>query len=158
MKKLKLYIDTSVWNFLFDDDAPDKKITTEQFFKEIETGKYEVFISEIVTVEIGDAPLARREQLFEVIRKYSPIVLYRDSEVDSMADAYLESGLLTEKHYRDILHIAFAATNGVNILLSWNMRHIVKRNTQHLVNVTNRIHGYPDLEIWTPEGLMDYED
>ena len=29
MKKLKLYIETSVWNFLFVDDAPEKKEVTE---------------------------------------------------------------------------------------------------------------------------------
>lgn len=158
MKKLKLYIETSVWNFLFADDAPEKKAATEKFFKDVEAGKYEIFISETVNVEIGDAPIIRQEQVFGAIRRYSPAVFYRDSEVNSMAEAYLENGLLTEKHFRDILHIAFATTNGTNVLLSWNMRHLVKRNTQHLVNVTNRIHGYPDLEIWTPEGLMDYED
>jgi hypothetical protein len=45
MKRLKLYLETSVWNFLFADDAPDKKAATEKLFSEIENGKYAIFIS-----------------------------------------------------------------------------------------------------------------
>ena len=56
MKKLKLYVETSVWSFLFDDENPEKKAATEQFFKEVESEKYEIFISETVIAEIRDAP------------------------------------------------------------------------------------------------------
>ncbi|MEW5947577.1 MAG: hypothetical protein AB1742_15415 [bacterium] len=54
MKKLKLYIETSVWNFLFADDAPEEKAVTERLFKDVEAGKYDIFISETVNVEIGE--------------------------------------------------------------------------------------------------------
>lgn len=158
VKKLKLYIETSVWNFLFADDAPEKKRATELFFEEIVTGKYEIFASEIVLEEIRDATDVKREKLLETIQKYNPAVFYRDLEVNSLAEAYIENGVLKRKHFLDILHLAIASTNGMNILISWNMRHIVRRKTQLLVNVTNRIQGYQELEIWTPEELMDHED
>ena len=32
MRKLKLYLDTSVWNFFFADDAPEKRDVTKDFF------------------------------------------------------------------------------------------------------------------------------
>jgi hypothetical protein len=48
MRKPKLYLETSVWNFLFADDAPEKKKATEKFFSEVKAGKYEIFISETV--------------------------------------------------------------------------------------------------------------
>ncbi len=32
MKKLKLYIETSAWNFVFAEDAPEKMAITKDFF------------------------------------------------------------------------------------------------------------------------------
>ncbi len=158
MKKIGVYIETSVWSFLFAEDAPERKIATERFFNGLGSGRYDISISDTVILEVGGAPPRIQEKMFAAIQKYSPAIFHRDAEVNSLADAYIRNGLLSGKHYRDILHIAFASSGGASILLSWNMRHIVKRNTQHIVNIANRIHGYPDLEIWTPEGLMDYED
>ncbi len=34
MKKLNIYLDTSVINFLYTDDSPEKKQITEDFFNE----------------------------------------------------------------------------------------------------------------------------
>jgi len=45
MKKLKLYLETSVWNFYFADDAPEKKEATIQFFEQVKKGKYEIYLS-----------------------------------------------------------------------------------------------------------------
>lgn len=46
MKKIKIYLDTSVINFLFADDSPEKKEITEQFFDLfIKTGIYETYFN-----------------------------------------------------------------------------------------------------------------
>ena len=46
MKKPQLYLETSVWNFYFADDAPEKKEITLSFFNKINQGDYEIFISD----------------------------------------------------------------------------------------------------------------
>ncbi|MEW6200385.1 MAG: PIN domain nuclease, partial [bacterium] len=61
----------------------------------------------------------------------------------------------TEKNIDDIYHLAYATVNGLDILLSWNLRHLVKRRTQLIVELTNKALGYRELEIWTPEELME---
>jgi len=38
MRKLKLYLDTSVWNFFFADDAPEKRDITKEFFDSVKRG------------------------------------------------------------------------------------------------------------------------
>ncbi|MFH1824054.1 MAG: hypothetical protein ABH873_02355 [Candidatus Firestonebacteria bacterium] len=53
MRKLKLYLDTSVWNFFFADDAPEKRDITKIFFSSIKENIYEIFISEVVIREIN---------------------------------------------------------------------------------------------------------
>jgi hypothetical protein len=128
------------------------------FVKRLRRADHEIYISEVVNIEIDNAPDGKKEKMFDAIQKYAPDVLPRDSEVNLMADAYIENGLLTEKHFRDVLHLSIASTNRLDILLSWNMRHIVRRKTQLIVNMTNREHGCPVIEIWTPKEMMDYAD
>ena len=54
MKKLTIYLDTSIINFLFADDAPEKRDITKEFFDEyVKTGCYDVFVSPIVIDEIS---------------------------------------------------------------------------------------------------------
>ncbi|MDH5684178.1 MAG: PIN domain nuclease, partial [candidate division WOR-3 bacterium] len=53
MKKLKLYLETSVWNFLLADDTPELQDITLKLFNEIAAGKYEIFISDLVITEIN---------------------------------------------------------------------------------------------------------
>ena len=68
MRKLKLYLDTSVWSFFFADDAPEKRDVTKDFFDLVRQGQYEVFISGVVVKEINDAPEPKRTQLGELIK------------------------------------------------------------------------------------------
>ena len=155
MKKLKIYLDTSVWNFLFADDAPEKKEITKKFFDTDTIGKYELYASETVLAEIDDAPAEKRKLLMGAVELLEPEILYIDDEIRSVATAYLENGLLSPKQKNDILHLACATVNGLDIILTWNMKHLVKRKTQIIVDVTNRMLGYRGLEIRTPGELME---
>ena len=155
MKNLKIYIETSVWNFLFADDAPEKKVVTEKFFAQLTDRKYELYASEVVLAEIGDAPAGKRDLLMGAVEQHGPEVLYLDNEIRTVAEAYLQNGLLSPKQSNDILHLAFASVNGMDIILTWNMKHLVKRKTQLIVEVTNRMLGYRGLEIRTPGEMME---
>ncbi|MEW5947674.1 MAG: PIN domain-containing protein [bacterium] len=158
MKKLKLYVETSVWGFLFADDAPEKKAATELFFKEIESERYEIFISETVRAEFRDAADAKRHALHKLVEKYNPILLETDEEVRSLAEAYVQNGVLTRIHFRDLLHLAHASVNGMKALISWNQKHLVKMRTYDLVNATNRIQGYYEIQIHTPQEVINIEE
>lgn len=67
------------------------------------------------------------------------------------------NGVLTEKHYNDLSHLAHASLYGMNALLSWNMSHLVKMRTQDLANATNIAHGYYPIQIRTPEEVTQIE-
>lgn len=157
MKKLKLYLETSVWNFLFADDAPEKKIATEAFFAEIERGGYSLFISDVVEREIVGAEPAKRKLLFDSIAYYQPYLLEVTEETRSLMRFYINNGLLSEKQSSDIAHLAVATVHEMEILTSWNMKHIVKRKTRAMVNALNQILGYRNMDICTPEEVVDYD-
>ena len=85
MRKLKLYIETSVWNFFFADDAPEKRDITRQFFASIEEGPYEIYISEVVIREISNAPEPKKTMLFNLVNKYNPAELEITQEANELA-------------------------------------------------------------------------
>jgi len=67
MKTPKLYFDTSVFNFAIADDVFAEREITLRLFEEVKSGKYNVFISQIVMLEINKAPEPKAIQL---ITKY----------------------------------------------------------------------------------------
>ena len=140
------------------DDAPDKKAATETFFDEIEAGKYEIFISETVRAEIYNAPLAKQKMLDGAIDKYKPAELELDDDVRQLAQLYLDNGVLSAKHINDLLHLAYASVNGIYALVSWNLNHLVKMKTHSLGNAVNCANGYHEVLIFTPQGVIAYED
>ncbi|MEW6202724.1 MAG: hypothetical protein AB1546_12155 [bacterium] len=158
MKKLKLYIETSVWNHLFADDAPEMKAATEKFFREVEIGKYEIFVSEMVNAEVRDAPEFKMKLLHQTMEKYGAIMLEEDEEVFHLVEMYIHNGVLTENHIDDLTHLAYASVNGMNALISWNQRHLVKMKTQDLGNSTNLAMGYHPIHIRTPKEVIEDED
>lgn len=95
MDKLNIYIDTSVWNFYFAEDAPEKKQITEDFFHRIEI--YNIYISNIVIEEILQADENKKNLLLDLIKRYKPtVLLYRD-EIKHLAERYLELKIMPEK-------------------------------------------------------------
>lgn len=46
-------------------------------------------------------------------------------------------------------------TNKVDILVSWNFKHIVNLNRIRLYNATNLKYGYQILEIRTPREILN---
>ena len=132
--KSKLYLETSIWNFLFVEDAPDKRKSTELLFQRISNDKHELYISDTVIAEIEAASKSKKKQLLSAIEHYRPVQLASDKQVVELADIYLEAGVLSVTHYNDLLHLAFATTHDLNLLLSWNLKHLVKHKTRIMVS------------------------
>ena len=75
MKKLKIYLDTSIINFLIVEDSPDYRVDTELFFETvIATNKIESYVSRVVFEEINNTvETNKREELLNVFKKYPHI-------------------------------------------------------------------------------------
>ena len=58
----------------------------------------------------------------------------------------------------DAYHIAIATVNRVDVLLSWNFKHIVNWDKIRLFNAINMKNGYPSIDIRSPKELLKYED
>lgn len=157
MKKLKLYIETSVWNFLFADDAPDKQQDTVRFFNAIKNDDFELYISEMVITEITRARDPIRSKLLSMVSEFEPEELEVTPEIRRLAAKYSEAGFLPKKAYEDLVHAAVATVNNMDFLVSWNLKHIAKLRSIVEINAVNIMEGYRELKICTVLGVLSDE-
>ena len=155
MREIKYYIETSVLNFVFADDEQARRDITRKLFKEFENKGTNIYISSIVITEIDNAPEEIKNRLMDLIRKYKPTVLPVDDETKDLADKYVSEGVIPSKYIADALHIAVASINNMDAIISWNFRHIVKLKTKVEVNGVNKLLGYKEVEICSPEEVIE---
>ncbi len=160
---ISIYLDTSVINFLFADDAPEKKeITVDLFDNYIAKDIYDVFISQFVFQEIEQTnDEAKKKKLFYVIEKYplQPLIIDDIVTVDALADAYIEHGIIPAKKRLDALHVACSVIYRIDYLISWNYKHLANVNKEKRIISFNFTQNYiHPLRIITPLELLDYEN
>jgi predicted nucleic acid-binding protein len=142
MKKLRIYLDTSVVNFLFTEDAPDFRRVTEDFFA-VHARKYELFASAVVILEILRDPNSQhRQKLLDALRRYPIVMLPSNLEIERLADRYLAQGIIPATKREDALHVAHATVHGLDILLSWNFKHLANVRREGLIAALNQQEGY----------------
>jgi len=96
MRKPRLYIETSVWGFLFDDVNSEKRAATKRLFAEIEDGMFEIFISEAVLIEVDASPAEKWNLIRSAIDEFKPVLLDETDDIDSLLDEYVKIGILTK--------------------------------------------------------------
>lgn len=149
--KIKIYLDTSVISALFDDKNPERKSLTEEFFANI--GDFEVYVSNLTMAEIEKTTdEGLKDNMLKAIEKLS--VLELTGEDETLAKEYIAQGGIPENFPEDAYHIAVAACNSMEFILSWNYRHIVRRKTKDVIRMVNTIKGYPNIEITTPGEML----
>ncbi len=72
-------------------------------------------------------------------------------EADTLSKEYLKEEIIPERYSTDALHIAIAVVNSMDVIISWNMSHIVRLKTIKGVNEINKKLNYPQIFINTPE-------
>src|ERR1043166_4812475 len=101
---MKLYIETSVPNFLFADDAPEKRHVTVVFFEWLKICPDEVFISKLVEDELRPAPEPKRTRMAEALTGIPLTVLDVPASASALADAYLADRIIPARFKNDALH------------------------------------------------------
>ena len=111
MKKLKIYLDTSVISHLQADDVPDKMVITNELWKQIQAGRYKACISDMVLQELSSCYEGKRQYLLEKIADIDFEFYEIYDNVKELAQKYIEAGAFTDKHFEDALHVACASVN-----------------------------------------------
>jgi hypothetical protein len=154
----KIYLETSAINFIYADDAPDKRDDTIILFNEIRAGKWDAYTSYTVINEISEAPEETSARLMALIKDFGIVVLPPNDEIHSLADIYVKEGIIPHKYRDDAVHIATACFYGMDIIISWNFKHIVKRKTILMTNFINTRENYRQISIHSPSEVIEYDE
>lgn len=151
---LRVYLDTSVIGGCLDDEfAPGSR----KLFDRGRAGTAKLVISEITIAELAGAPQEVR-MIIESAPLQSIEYIYQDDRSNALADAYVRHGAVSRRMLADAQHIALATVAGVDVLVSWNFKHIVNLDRIRAFNAVNLRHGYAALEIRSPLELWKDDD
>lgn len=151
MPNLRIHLDTSVFGGLLDTQMAHRVAATQALLAHLMD--FEPHVSPLVIEETeahGDPD--PRERLLAAARPL-PIVPSDGPAVAALVDEYLRWGAVPASARNDAVHVAAATAARLDVVVSWNLRHLVKIRTRRLVNAVNAALGHAAVEIVTPEEL-----
>ena len=157
MKRLKIYLDTSVISYLQQEDALERMKDTIALWKQFEYGRYDIYLSQVTLDELGECPEPKRSMLYEYLSKINYTKLEITEEVLSVANRIVDMGILSPKSIDDCQHIATAVVHGCDCIISWNFKHIVNIKTIRGVRAITDLEGYKEIDIMNPFVLLGGE-
>lgn len=155
---MKFYLDTSVFGGFFDKEFDND---TAKLFEYIKKSKSEIIYSNVTLKELENSPTKVKNLIkdLEEEEKISMTCIIIDDEAEKLAQTYINEGALTKKCEEDARHIAIASVHGeVNILVSWNFKHMVNLTRMQKYNSINIRLGYKSIEIRNPKDISIQED
>ena len=150
--KQRIYIDTSVVGGFFDEEF---KEATIKLFERLENNEIIFVVSDLLDLELINAPQLVKEHLL----KYSADKFQRvelTEEAIKLAGAYINEEVVGKTSLEDCRHIAIATIHKVDVLASWNFKHIVNLDRIKGYNSVNLRLGYSMIEIRSPKDLVNY--
>ena len=147
MKVLRVYVDTSVLGGCFDTEFERWSTGLMEDFRQ---RRFRPVLSEVTAAEVLPAPDPVRDLYAEVLDLGAEI-LPVTREALTLRASYQARGVLGSRFENDMLHIAVATIADVDVLVSWNFRHIVRLDKIRLFNAVNIEQGYRALTIYSPQ-------
>lgn len=144
---MKFYVDTSVWGGFNDNEFSEWTIP---FFEQAKQGKFKIVLSDVTIGELQKAPEIIRNLPITIPPDFLELVSITDEQL-SLAEKYINEGVLTQKFYSDAQHIAISSVIKVDSLVSWNFKHMVNFFRIRQYNSINLKFGYATIDIRTPK-------
>jgi len=146
MKRPRLYVDTSVFGGMIDEEFREPSL---RLFERIQADEFIVLLSDETVRELTRAPEA-----VKAVWKNLPSESVEEIEVTddmfALANAYVEKGILGQASLSDAIHVAAATVACADLIVSWNFKHIVNYRRIQLFNAENMRQGYTTIDIRSP--------
>ena len=146
----RIYTDTSVIGGCEDDEY---RVPSRRLLDAFVRGDLHLVLSELTLRELETAPSAVREVLRVVPADHIEFLRLTQPAAE-LAKSYLAEGVLGPGMLADAEHITMASVACVDVLVSWNFRHIVNLPRIHGYHAVNLRLGYPAIEIRSPREVL----
>lgn len=149
-----MYLETSVFGGCFDEgfEAPSRAL-----IESVRNGEAIAVISDILIGEVLPAPENIRSMFFELPEEFTERVDADETSLE-LCQAYIEAGALGSASELDAHHVAIATLAEVDVIVSWNFKHIVNLNRIRRFHEVNRSWGLPFVEIRSPFEVGDWNE
>ena len=154
--KSKVYLETTIVSYLVASSTPDiiqaahQQVTREWWTRR---ERFALFVSRPVLTEAGRGDATAAARRLEAMAGIP--VLSASLGVATLANALVRTGTLPAKARLDAVHVAIAAMNGMDYLLTWNLRHLANAAIRGKIEEACRKAGMQPPIICTPEELME---
>jgi len=105
-KKLKFYLDTTIPNYIFAEELPEKMRLTKNLFRKIREGKYGAYISDVVVEELKQAEEPKRSKLLAQVENMERLPL--TPEARDLAEEYVRHRVISKNYLAYARHVAIA--------------------------------------------------
>jgi hypothetical protein len=66
----------------------------------------------------------------------------KNNEIAFLAEEYMEKEIIPRKKVSDAFHVAYSTVFEMDILLSWNFKHLANINKEQKILIVNKTNGY----------------
>jgi hypothetical protein len=151
-----VYIETTVVSYLTAQPSRDVRVAghqqTTQLWWAKRRGEFECFVSKMVIDEISDGDPVEAGKRLDAVKDI--FVIQVTGEVAVLTRAIMAGGALPPKAVADATHVAAAAVQGIDFLITWNCKHLANAQIVRKVNSICTNLGYRMPVICTPDELL----
>ncbi len=151
--KQRFYIDTSVFGGVFDVEFETETVL---LFEKVKKGEIICVYSQITESELSKAP-EKVQDFFKELTEEQKEKVDITPQILELAETYVKEKVVGETSFDDCVHIATATVYKVDLLVSWNFKHIVNVYRIRGYNSVNLKLGYGTLNIHSPKEIVGYE-
>jgi predicted nucleic acid-binding protein len=147
----RFYFDTSVLSGVFDNEFAEHSTI---LMEKVKFGQIKAVISELAEEEIMKARKEIRDY-YKSLPKENIEFVEISKDALLLADTYIAEKVVGKTSKDDCLHIGMATVYKVDLLVSWNFKHIVNIYRIRGYNAVNIKLGFPPLEIRSPKDIVE---
>ena len=156
----RVYLETSFFSACVSDRVDPRSVVRRDESRRWwvqQRGLHKLFVSAEVIRELSAPTYPHRDEAMALTAEAE--VLNVDEQAQGLARILVrEKAMPGPEESGDALHVAVATVHQMDVVLSWNVRHLAnRRKTAHLREVCRRV-GYVPPEIGTPDAFWDLED
>ena len=150
----RFYFDTSVFGGMYDTEFETE---TTLLFEKVSLGQIICVYSNLTESELSNAP-EQVKDFFQNLKDEHKQVVSVTPEGLQLAQTYIAENVVGQTSIDDCIHIATATLNKVDVLVSWNFKHIVNVYRIRGYNSVNLRLGYSTLDIRSPKEIVGNEN
>ena len=154
-RKPRIYMETTMFNYYFDEERGEHHKYTVRLFEMIREGVFEAYTSTYVTDELENAEKEKRERMLTLIDEYNIRLLGENDEIRRLGGIYVERTIIPKGFITDAMHIATATVYRMDMIASMNLKHIVRKKTIEMTGDINIENGYDVVRICSPKEVVE---